>query len=108
MWTAIEFLFPRRLGRLSYFIRLLICNGFLFYLSQDAWGETTLGIVTLIAVLLYAGFFVLMPRIRDLGMQSGWIILAFIPYVSTFLGVALLFRRSNHLRNPLLQRGPGE
>lgn len=104
---VIEFLFPGHLARLSYFFRTLLCHGVMLYLYQDPWGETPLGIATMIAMLLYTSLFVLLPRIRDIGMGAWWMVLAFIPYVSAFLGAALLFRRTNPRHNPLMQRAPG-
>lgn len=107
MRFVIEFLFPKRLTRLSYFLRVMLCQGVSFYLLQDSWGETTAGTAALVAVLAYTGFFVVLPRIRDLGMHGGWTVLAFIPYVSAFLSAALLFRRTKQWHNPHLQRPPG-
>jgi uncharacterized membrane protein YhaH (DUF805 family) len=107
MGIVLEFLFPKRLARLSYFIRELLCEGVVFYLFQDEWGSTPFGIAAIIAMTVYSSLFVILPRIRDIGMQTWWIVLAFIPYVSAFLGVALLFRRTNPAHNPLLHRSPG-
>lgn len=107
MYLLLEFLFPKYLARLSYFLRTLFCDALLVYLYSDEWGETPAGIVAIIALLLYMSFFVLLPRIRDIGLSAGWTILAFIPYVSSLLGVLLLFRRSNPANNPLFQRPPG-
>jgi uncharacterized membrane protein YhaH (DUF805 family) len=103
MRPLIEFLFPKRLARLSYFIRLLLCDGLIFFLYQDFSGEGATGNVAFIVVVLYACFFVMLPRIRDIGMSAWWLILAFIPYISAFLGIALLFRRTNPQHNPLLR-----
>ncbi|MDR3406036.1 MAG: DUF805 domain-containing protein [Chthoniobacter sp.] len=104
MRTVIEFLFPKRLARLSYFFRTLLCNGVLLFLYQDLSAESLSAILALILVLLYTAFFVILPRIRDTGMSAGWIVLAFIPYLSSFLAIVLLFRRSHFLGNPLGQR----
>ncbi|MEP6673251.1 MAG: hypothetical protein ABJF10_29140 [Chthoniobacter sp.] len=103
MRIVIELLFPKRLARLSYFVRTLLCNGLLFFLHQDVSSGTPIEILAVILTLLYAALFVILPRIRDTGMGAGWIVLAFIPLLSTFLGIALLFRRSNYLQNPLQQ-----
>jgi uncharacterized membrane protein YhaH (DUF805 family) len=107
MRILIDFLFPKRLARLSYFFRILLCNGVMLYLYQDVLEETLSGVVALIALMLYTSIFVLVPRIRDIGMQTWWIVLAFIPYVSSFLGVVLLFRRTNPGLNPLLHGSSG-
>lgn len=107
MRMVIEFVFPRYLARLSFFLRDLLCHGVMLYLYQDPWGETPAGIATMIAMLLYTSLFVLLPRIRDIGMGAWWMVLAFIPYVSAFLGAALLFRRTDPRHNPLVQRAPG-
>lgn len=103
MRIVLDFLFPKYLARLSYFVRAVLCEGVLLYLYQDPWGETPSGIVALLAGLLYMSVFILLPRIRDIGMSAWWMVLAFIPYVSSFLSVALLFRRTNPLHNPLFQ-----
>jgi len=100
----IEFLFPKRLARLSYFFRILLCNGVFFFLYQHMSSGSLIETLVLILTLLYAALFVILPRMRDTGMSTGWIVLAFIPFLSSFLGIALLFRRSNYLQNPLQRR----
>jgi len=93
MNSIIEFLFPRRLHRLSYFIRMMVTNGSLFFLS--AYGETASPVVLwllFIGILLYQPFFIVLSRMRDLNMRWGWLFLILVPGANIVFGIILLWR----------------
>jgi uncharacterized membrane protein YhaH (DUF805 family) len=93
MEWLVAFLFPRRLHRLGYFLRLTATN----VLSVSLYAGTITPDapywwIAFVVVLLYALFFVLLPRLRDVGMRGWWLSLAFVPIVNIVLGIILLFR----------------
>lgn len=98
----LQFLFPRRLHRLAYFLRLVAANiaaGFFYYYTGTTSdpGYWALADITL---FLYAMFFILLPRIRDIGMSKWWLLITFIPFVNDIFGIILLFRAAPILRSP--------
>ena len=48
--------------------------------------------IVVIALGLYALFFILLPRLRDVGMSAGWLLVALVPLANILLGIILLFR----------------
>ena len=89
----IEFIFPRRLHRLAYFLRLLASNvGFGLILATSSPLEQLLPAVGFVTLAIYQVLFIGLPRLRDTGMSGWWILLAFIPIVYVFLSIILLFR----------------
>lgn len=95
----LEFIFPRRLHRLAYFLRLVAANtavGFFYFTSGTSnSGYWLLGIV---AVWIYAIFFVILPRMRDLEISKWWLLITPIPFISDIFGIILLFRAPPILR----------
>jgi hypothetical protein len=89
-----EFLFPRKIGRLSYFIRALLCCA-CFYPALSE-GEFALNTATLIAigVAVYQFFFVVLPRARDCALPLWCLFGLFIPIVNAGLSLVLLFKRT--------------
>jgi hypothetical protein len=106
MRSLLDFFFPRQLRRLPYLIRALACHTLFFFVNTDFTPDSTAQWCGWILIGGYMAVFVILPRIRDIGMSRWWIVLAFIPYVAAFLSVVLLFRRSDPRRSPLLQRPP--
>ena len=97
----VEFLFPRRLHRLAYAIRLVSANlalGFCFFagtaMNSGYWGFGSL------AIFIYAIFFILLPRICDLGMSKWWLLITLVPFINDIFGIILLFRAAPILRSP--------
>ncbi len=89
----IEFIFPHRLHRVDYFLRAVIADatgGFLY----SCVGTAESGVLwALILVLwIYEVFFILLPRIRDIGMNGWWLLVAFVPIVNILFSIILLFR----------------
>ena len=104
MFGLIRFLFPWRLARISYVVRATVADTVLFCYGPELLNET--GIWTLIALVLYQFIFIILPRIRDIGMRPYWIILMLLPLADYFLSCALIFRRTNPRHNPFLRFPP--
>lgn len=92
MRTLLDFFFPRELGRLSYFIRMLPLNVAMFTFFTEDRIDLIGEILELLAVLGYMVAFVIMPRMRHAGMKIGWVILAFIPIVDHLFSIVITFR----------------
>jgi uncharacterized membrane protein YhaH (DUF805 family) len=52
-----------------------------------------------IVIMLYGIFFIVLPRIRDIGMGGGWLLLIFVPIAGEIFGIILLFRAPTMLSN---------
>jgi uncharacterized membrane protein YhaH (DUF805 family) len=92
MRGLIRLAFSRRIDRLEYFVRLLVCELIVGYLLVFHDGtDPGIGLVAL-AIWHYAAFFVFWPRIRDCGMKSIWVLLSFVPLFFIGLSIALLFK----------------
>ncbi len=101
MHWLIDFIFPRRLHRLAYFLRgaaLDIITGFLY--ASSTTFQPRYWWPAVIAFAIYGLFFIILPRIRDVGM-SGWLLLVtLIPVADVIFGIILLFRAPLLLRLP--------
>lgn len=53
----------------------------------------------MIALLLYGIFFIVLPRIRDIGLSGWWLFLIFVPAVDIVFSIILLFRAPALLSN---------
>jgi hypothetical protein len=89
--AIIGFLFPKRLHRLAYFLRLVVFNCCLVLILAYRHANDV-GIIASVVVSLYAIFFILLPRIRDIGMNGWWLIVSLVPVANVLLGIILLFR----------------
>ena len=107
MRAVVRLLFPRRIHRLSYFIRLVICNvlGAPLFVGESPF-ERPLVLVCSLALAVYALCFVLLPRLRDVGMSGLWLIVAFIPVANIILGIILLFRPPEYHFGETFEDGP--
>ena len=47
---------------------------------------------SVIVLVTYGLFFIILPRIRDAGMNGWWLVVALIPVADIVLGIILLFR----------------
>jgi hypothetical protein len=108
MHPLIEFIFPGRLHRLAYFLRVVTTDILACFIY--AFGGTNASSVWLVLLFfglaVYQLFFIILPRIRDLGMSNWWLLLIFVPGVNVVFGIILLFRAPAILsdrRNPALQ-----
>jgi hypothetical protein len=96
MTSPFRAVFPSRLARASYFVRLVICVGVvvLFYYSRGLTDAAANAVMLLI--WNYVAFFVILPRARECGMSFMYAILALVPLIFPFLAVALIFRPSEY------------
>jgi uncharacterized membrane protein YhaH (DUF805 family) len=93
MRSLIEFVFPRRLHRVAYVLRLLASNvGFGLIMATSSPLEQLVPFMGFATLAIYQVFFIGLPRLRDTGMSGWWILSAFIPVVYVFLSIILLFR----------------
>jgi uncharacterized membrane protein YhaH (DUF805 family) len=94
MHRAIEFIFPSRLHRLACFLRGIVVetvSSYLLYAGSISMDYRYVGWP--VAVLfLYEMFFIVLPRIRDVGMSGWWLLTAPVPIANIVLGIILLFR----------------
>jgi uncharacterized membrane protein YhaH (DUF805 family) len=93
----VEFLFPHRLHRLAYFLRSVVTEimpAFLYFINLETNPQYFWGLY--ITLLVYSVFFVVLPRIRDVGMSGWWLLVLFIPFANGVLGIILLFRAPNY------------
>jgi hypothetical protein len=89
----VEFIFPRRLHRLAYFIRLMLSNVVIYSLySCSTTINPQLFWMAVAGLSIYAFFFIGLPRIRDLNMSGWWLLVLFIPVVDIWLGLIMLLR----------------
>ena len=93
MHRLIEFLFPKRIHRLGYLWRILVTNlaaGVIVASSSPTEQlSATLGVI---ALGVYQFVFILLPRVRDVGISGWWVLLSLVPIVYVFLTIILLFR----------------
>jgi uncharacterized membrane protein YhaH (DUF805 family) len=103
-WLS-ELLFPRRLHRLAFFFRSLAVSVVASILYA---GSTTMNPLCwwswYILGNIYSAFYILLPRMRDVGMSGWWLIPCLIPGVDALIGVILLFRAPNYYQKPTFSR----
>jgi hypothetical protein len=96
MRPLIDFLFPRRIGRLGYFWRILATNLAIALIIATSPTDQLFPIVGIGTIGVYQFVFILLPRVRDTGM-SGWLVLlSLVPIVYLLLTIILLFRPSQY------------
>lgn len=54
---------------------------------------------SVITLSIYVVFFILLPRIRDIGMSGWWLLVTFVPVADIVFGIILLFRAPAMLSN---------
>jgi uncharacterized membrane protein YhaH (DUF805 family) len=88
-----EFLFPLRLHRLSFFLRDAIVGivACCLHANNSAMNPRSFWVLA-IALSIYELFFIILPRIRDIGMSGWWLPLCFVPVANAVFGIILLFR----------------
>ena len=86
--------FPERLGRLSFFVRCLVTSVLEFaFLTQIENGDSVvLGYTLIVILIIYSAFAIFLPRLLDCGAPKWALVFTLIPYVSSVLGLYLLFR----------------
>jgi uncharacterized membrane protein YhaH (DUF805 family) len=89
----IEFIFPRRLHRLAFMLRVVavdVISAFSIFPNPGTLEELFAGFC--VVLLVYDICFVFLPRIRDLEISGWWLLALFIPYANSLLGITLLLR----------------
>ena len=93
MRSLLEFIFPHRLHRVSYFLRGVAADGVMgFIYSYISVSHSEMWWLAISIILVYGIFFIVLPRIRDVGMSGWWLLVYFIPVVNIWLAIILLFR----------------
>ena len=102
MSWLLEFIFPHRLHRLAYFLRIIATNAAIYCvcgLGAAQGKEAYIRLSCLIALLAYQLFFIGLPRVRDLGMNGWWFLLLLVPVANIVFGIILLLRAPSILSN---------
>jgi uncharacterized membrane protein YhaH (DUF805 family) len=95
MRWLVEFIFPRRLHRIAYWLRALSVEGAVYILCGMGGGtvySSRYFLGAIIALIVYQLFFICLPRARDLEMNGWWLLFLFVPGLSDALGIILLLR----------------
>jgi rhomboid protease GluP len=93
----VEFFFPKRLGRGSFFIRGLAISLIVWGLLACSFPTSeSSGIATILWLLawVYSVFWVVLPRMRDLSINPFWLILLGVPVIDAGFSTVLMFRPS--------------
>jgi|SRR5215475_3064143 len=111
MRRIVEFIFPKRIHRLSFLVRFLATNllGFWLIVALSSrhlispipvmtvpFEENWYCYVALFAFGTYMLLFVVLPRVRDTGMSVWWVLLSLFPVVNGFLYLFLIFRAPDY------------
>jgi len=111
MRQIVEFIFPKRIHRLSYLVRFLATNllGFWLIVALSSrhlispipvmtvpFEENWYCYVALFAFGTYMLLFVVLPRVRDTGMSVLWVLLSLFPVVNIFLYLFLIIRAPDY------------
>ncbi len=101
MHSLIEFIFPGRLHRLAYFLRGVATDIFGCFVYAFSGTNTSSAwlVLLLVTLCVYQLFFIILPRIRDIGMGRWWLLLTLVPGVDVVFGIILLFRAPLMLSN---------
>ena len=89
----IKFIFPRRLHRIAFLLRLIVADvmpAFVYFTDSDTHSGLFVVLDTILAI--YTLFFIILPRIRDVGISGWWLLTISIPFANTLLMLILLFR----------------
>ena len=95
--------FPERIGRLSWLLRVLVglAVGIPLILATEpvsplrqyapAWLMELLGWLIVLSIVVYAIWFIHLPRARSLGLHGGFLVVIFLPPVNIILAIMFLF-----------------
>ena len=95
----VEFVFPRRLHRIAFLLRLTALNlvpALLFFIEPGRQSGPT--VVMEVLLIFYNIFFTILLRLRDIGISGWWLVGLFIPYANTLLAFVLFFRAPQYAR----------
>jgi uncharacterized membrane protein YhaH (DUF805 family) len=89
----LDFFFPKRLHRLSFLLRTILCGVVLCFLeSRVGLSNPQIWWAIFIAVQVYEIFFIEVPRIRDIGLSGWWWLIMLVPGPNVVFCLILLFR----------------
>ena len=94
-----EVVFPKRLHRIPFFVRIVIADVCLWLLLGLATSHDPIvaGLRLLVICVgafilgIYSLFFVLLPRVHDAGWSSWWIVLGLFPYIGLLFHLLMVF-----------------
>jgi hypothetical protein len=93
MSSIIEFLFPRRLHRLEFFVRDVVLAVPLYFIySCSTTMNPMFWWTSVVALSLYELFFIALPRVRDIGISGWWLLLLFVPIADVIFAYILFLR----------------
>ncbi len=97
-----SFLFPARLGRLSYFGRFVLfslgTSPLAAFFDQEVGATFSINDLWLLllglALIGYWLVWIVRPRCKDAGMHWAWMFLMLVPLLNVVIGLILLFSRT--------------
>jgi apolipoprotein N-acyltransferase len=95
LWAIVDFVFPRRLARLSYFIRLWLITIVLYWMlfNENPQPYGSPGFFHAI-LLVYWIAFCIIPRAKDCGLSYWLLLLLLVPGPNLFPALVLFFKRT--------------
>jgi len=94
-WFLVELFFPKRIGRLSYFMRscaVWVLAAGLIGASRPLRRCELIMLTVLLTACVYTLFWVVLPRMRDLSIRPCWLTLILVPVLNAAFYEGLLFR----------------
>jgi hypothetical protein len=93
--SHIEFIFPRRIARLSYFVRNVALTAVAAMFAPALQnGTQQMTAVFIVLFLAYWGMFIVAPRCRDTGLSPWCAFVVLVPVVNIFVGGYLTWKSS--------------
>ncbi len=94
-----ELVFPKRLRRIPFLVRIVTADACLWLLlSLASSHDPMVAGLRLLAICVgafiigvYSLFFVLLPRVHDAGWSGWWVILGLLPYAGPLFHLVMLF-----------------
>jgi len=100
-YQMLRLLFPKQIGRLSYFVRIVpysLLNSYfepLVHTVTPGLSARNVGLGLLaLASILYGFIHIILPRVRDADLPRTSMICVLIPFVNIAYGLLLLFKRT--------------
>ena len=115
-----EWLFPKRIGRLSWLLRVLIGiavaiplilateSGSPLRQYAPAWLMELLGWLLVLGTGVYAMWFIHLPRARSLGLHGGYLAFVFVPPINMLMGMMFLFASEGYWIRLTRRRGQSD
>jgi len=103
MKRVLELLFPKRVGPLSFVVRLflmaVIFRSGIYGIRQLPENSRLLDVAAFLFIMtfiLYVSGFVFLPRVRDFGLPRLATLLLLVPMINILLAICLLFLPENY------------